>query len=218
MPREVDNIEIQGPPIDEIQKRSSCLKRSCGSLLIIVLIILGLAIFFIRFVVTPHAKKLVHVPDTIPQDIPLYDEDNLDAVLYTSGDERRQAIEFLGFVPKPILSPIIVAIENTDIATGTERETLWESFIRILGTPIGDHRDVVQIEWSDLQAKPSFLHAYYATSLEAVGYEETTERLPNRSRFYNDTDDTTVILETRDNASEEDGTDYAILTIYYSRS
>jgi len=214
MPREVDEVQIQGPPIDEIQKRSSCIKRSCGTLLIFLIIILLFLSLVIHFIVKPHAKDVGSLPKDVPQDIPLYDSENLDSITYTPGDERGQTIELLAFVPKAILSPLILTIENADVAAGANTETLWESFIRIIGIPIADHRKVVTIRWSQLQATPLFIQTYYQTALINAGYTETTERQSNRTRFVHE-NGTSVILEIIDNGNAQDGTDYAILKIYY---
>jgi len=214
MPREVDEIQIQGPPIDEIRKRSSCLKRSCGTLLGIIIVLLMVFSLLIHLVVSPNTKKLSTIPTDFPAGIPLYDNENIDAITYISGKERGQAIELLAFVPKAILSPLILAIESADEAAGADTETLWESFIRILGTPLADHRQVVTIEWSELQAAPAFIQSYYRSALTNAGYEETSEQHPNRVRFV-DEYGTTVTVDVHDNGNAQDGTDYAILKIYY---
>ena len=214
MPREVDEIQIQGPPIDEIRKRSSCLKRSCGTLLGIIIVLLMVFSLLIHLVVSPNTKKLSTIPTDFPAGIPLYDNENIDAITYISGKERGQAIELLAFVPKAILSPLILAIESADEATGADTETLWESFIRILGTPLADHRKVVTVTWSELQAAPSFIQSYYRSALLQAGYEETSEKQAQHVRFV-DKHGTTVNVAVNDNGNPQDGTDYAILKIYY---
>ncbi|EKD25499.1 MAG: hypothetical protein ACD_80C00044G0003 [uncultured bacterium (gcode 4)] len=214
MPRNTDDVQIQGPPIDEIQKRSSCLKKSCGTLLGIIIILLVLLSLLIHLIVRPGTKKLVMLPTDVPTEIPLYDDKNIDSITYTSGDERGQAIELLAFVPKAILSPLILTIESADEAAGADTETLWESFIHILGTPVADHRKMISISWSELQATPSFIQSYYRSALLNEEYEETQEQRPTRTRFINEYG-TTVILDITDNGNAQDGTDYVILKIYY---
>lgn len=218
MPREMDDVQIQGPPIDEIQKRSSCLKRSCGTLLGMIIVLLVILSLLIHTIVRPRVKHLVTLPTDVPKEVPIYDQENLDAILYVDGTQRAQAVELLAFVPKAILSPLILAIENADEAAGVETESLWESFIRILGTPVADHRNIVSVEWTELQASPSFIHSYYRTALTQLGYAETDERGGERTRFEKAEKGITVVIETDDNGNAQDGTEYAILKIYYKSS
>ncbi|HBB38514.1 MAG: hypothetical protein UV82_C0011G0056 [Candidatus Magasanikbacteria bacterium GW2011_GWD2_43_18] len=218
MHRNTDDIQIQGPPIDEIQKRSSCLKRSCGTLLGIIIVLLLILSFLIHTIVRPRIKHLAILPTDIPKEIPIYDAQNLDVISYIDGGQRAQAIELLAFVPKAILSPLILAIENADEAAGAETESLWESFIRILGTPVADHRNILSVEWTELQAAPSFIHSYYRTALTQAGYTETDEHTADSTRFENEREGTTVTVDIQDNGNAQDGTDYAILRVYYTFS
>lgn len=214
MQRTVENVEIQGPPIDEIQKRSSCLKQGCVSGLILLFGTLVFLIAVIHFFVKPNTKQLDDLPRSFPESVPLYDEDNLDRITYTPGDERGEAVELLAFVPKAILSPLILALESSDIATGANTESLWESFIRILGMPVADHRNVIAVEWSELQATQGFIHSFYKTTLEDAGFVASDTSRPQRSRFTH-SDGMTVILDILDDGNEKNGTDYAILKVYY---
>jgi len=216
MPRLTDTVEIQGPPIDEIQKRSSCLKQGCISGL---LFILGILVFFIvimQIFIKPHSTQLTSLPYDFPESVDIYDKENVDHISYTPGDERAEAIEFLAFVPKAVLSPLIMAMETADSAAGVETENLWESFIRILGTPVADHRHVVSIEWSELQANEQFIHSFYKTTLEKEGFVETTTHNTTSSRFVHD-DGITVVLSIEDDGNTTNGVDYAILHVYYPR-
>jgi len=184
-------------------------------MIIVLLVIFSL---LIHTIVRPRVKHLAMIPTDVPQEVPIYDEENLDQISYVQGSQRAQAIEFLAFVPKAILSPLILTIENADEAAGVDSESLWESFIRILGTPVADHRNIVSVEWSELQASPSFIHSYYQTALTQGGYTETDELGGDRTRFENTKKGTTVIIQTEDNGNDQDGTEYAILKIYYKSS
>ncbi len=216
MQQNTDEVEIQGPPIDEIQKRSSCLKQGCISSLFFVLGCLLFLIVIIQFLVKPNTKQLDDLPRSFPTEVELYDEDNLDNITYTPGDERAEAVELLAFVPKAVLSPLIMALENADIAAGANTENLWESFIRILGTPVADHRNLIAIEWSELQANEQFIHSFYKTTLEDKGFVETPDAHSHQSRFVH-TEGLTVILQLNDDGNTKNGTDYAILKVYYPR-
>ena len=217
MQKNTNGVEIQGPPIDEIQKRSSCLKQGCISTLFFLLGIILFFVFLIHFFVKPHSQKLDDVPRSFPEKIPLYDEENIDSITYIPGEERAETVELLAFIPKAILSPLIVALESAEMAAGANTENLWESFIRILGTSISEHRSIVSIEWSELNASPRFIYAYHKTSLEQAGFSESTTSQINRSRFSH-SDGTTVLLEIIDDGREKNGTDYAILHAYYPKT
>ncbi len=216
MQQKIEEVEIQGPPIDEIQKRSSCLKQGCISGLLFILGTLIFIIFLIQLFVKPNTKQLDDLPRSFPTIVELYDEDNLDSITYTPGDERAEAVELLAFVPKAVLSPLIMALENADIAAGADTENLWESFIRILGTPVADHRNLITIEWSELQANERFIQSFYQTTLEDKGFIKTTVAHPHQSRFVH-TNGLTVILQLNDDGNTKNGTDYAILKVYYPR-
>ncbi len=214
MAREVEHIEIQGPPIDEIQKRSSCLKQGCTTLLFLMCITLGVLILGINVLVKPHTKKSHDVPVDFPSHVPLYDKENADTITSVSGKQRKQAIDLLAFVPKAILSPLIGAIENAENITGTESPRLWESFIQSIGDPSPTYRNMVTVEWSDLQANPKFLQTYYQSTLEDAGFKKSEESRTYSQRFVDDTH-VTVILEILDDTDTQNGTAYAILRVYY---
>ena len=71
MRKNIDNIEIKEPPIRELKKNRSCLKRSCttGCLLLLILLI-GFWVF-VRFAATPRERELKDIPDIVPPDIPV---------------------------------------------------------------------------------------------------------------------------------------------------
>lgn len=216
MHRQDDIIEIQGPPIDEIQKRSSCLKQGCLSVLLFISITLLFLVLLVIFFVKPNSENLNKLPEKFPDSIPMYDEKNIERITYISGEERKQAIKLLAFVPKAILSPLIIALENADMATGADTENLWESFIRILGTPLSDHRDIVTITWSELRANTQFLYSFYKINLIDKGFREESELKLNKDRLrFVDDNDTTVILEIHDDENQQNGTNYVILKVYF---
>lgn len=214
MQYKTDPVEIQGPPIDEIQKRSSCLKQGCVSSLVFAFGVLVFLIITIQIFVHPNTKQLDELPKNFPSIVELYDEDNLDSIIFTPGDERAEAVEFLAFVPKAILSPLIRTLESADDVAGADTENLWESFIRILGTHVADHRNIIRVEWSELQASEQFIYSFYKTTLEGNEFVETANKHKHTFRFVHP-DGITVILTLQNDTTTQSGTDYAILSIYY---
>ena len=155
MRRNIDNIEIKEPPLEEIKKKKSCLKRSCTSSLGCLFIVLILFLLLVQFAVKPKVKKVKHVPDDFPTEIPIYDKDSIKSINFLSGVQRGKSLEILGYIPKFILSPIVVALD-LDIP-GQENlvhQTTWQEFYTLMKSPVSDHRDIVTVEWQEIQAEP----------------------------------------------------------------
>lgn len=176
MSRKIDKIQITDPPLRELRKKKSCLTRSCltgcGCVLIFIIV------FFItlRFATTPKSKSLKKVPDIVKNNIPIYDSDSIESVMITYGQDRGRAIERAVFLPKILLSPLLVTLEKHAKQNSTEGETSyvnWEALKNVISKPVADHRDIVRIEWKDILAKPSFVSDYYQTELEKRGYKIT---------------------------------------------
>ncbi len=165
----VEDIEIKEPPLQELNKKRSCLKRSCltgcGCILIFILVSVGI----IYFAANPRKKELREVPAHFPADIPIYDKDAIHSISFVSGAERGRWIELAAYVPKVIVSPLLIALEN-DEPTPASSERTWEKFIRVIEEPVSDRRDYVVIEWSNVSAQPKFVDAYYQNALKKADF------------------------------------------------
>ncbi len=216
MRRNTDNIEIQEPPIEEIKKKKSCLKRSCTSSMGCLFIFLLVFIFVVQFAVKPKVKNLKEVPNDFPIQIPVYDEDSIISISYVSGVQRGKTLELLGYIPKFILSPIVMALD-LDIP-GQEnvvQKTTWQEFYALMKSPVTDHRDITTIEWQELQANPNFIADYYKTELKNKKFEISSERKTKNIRVFSfSSQKISGSLYIQDNP-EERGTDFATLTVYY---
>lgn len=223
MRRNIEKIEIQDPPIQEISKKRSCLKRSCATGCGCIIIFLIASLILLKFVNGPRIKELKKVPDNFPSFIPLYDQDNITRITFVNGREKNRGLEIIAFVPKLVLSPIIMMLdsnlnqEQLDNPSGNytkiQSQFSWNEWLKIIKKPVTDHRDIVQIEWADLPAKPSFLQSYYQTALKKNGF--TVENIIDNEKtkqvkFSSSTIEGVLYIEDE---AQKKGTDYFSLTI-----
>lgn len=221
MRKEIDNIVIQEPPLQELSKKKSCFKRSCltGCGCIIIFLIASLAI--LKFATGPRSKELKNIPDNFPVSIPVYDKDNINKITFISGKERSQGIEIVAFVPKLILSPIILALDKilpmkkTDNGANAQikKNTSWEDFIHFMKKPISNRRDIIQIEWAALGAEPKFISEYYQTELEKNEYKISNNSVTDEIHqfsFQKEEIEGVIYIEDK---TPESGTDYFSLTV-----
>lgn len=220
MRRNIDKIEIQEPPIEELKKQHSCLKRtclsSCGCLFIFLVVIL----LILKFTSGPQTKELKTPPENWPEDISIYDQDNISKITFISGKERGRATEYIAYGPKLILSPVFLVLEKRfpvrEKPEGGRLETnenYWEGFVRLMKEPIADHRDKVQIEWEALPAEPRFIYNYYKDELQMESFEINQSQNDEAIRqFAFFRDQTEGVLYITDDA-ERAGTDFVSLTV-----
>ena len=213
MRRNIEQIEIKEPPIKELGKKRSCLKRTCLTGCGCIFIFIIASIFLLKFATGPRTKKLDEVPNNFPESIPLYDSDNIQEISFTSGKEKGRIIEITAFVPKLILSPIILGLDKkTD--TNTKKTDGWQNFVDLMKDPIVDQRDTTVVEWTEMPAEPWFVQSYYETELKNSGY--TTERDNEENNTIRkldfELDEIEGILQIKDDPTQS-GTDYVSLTI-----
>lgn len=218
MRQEIDKIEIKEPPIEELNKKRSCLRRSCGMGCGCFAIVVILSLVLLRFTIGPRTKEIRDIPTTFTDNIPLYDIDNMDSIQFTSGKERGKRIEIAAYFPKVILSPFIIYfdtecqyIPQTDIVC-TDM-TKWQKFRAFMSEPVTDKRDTYNIEWSELTAEQDFIIEYYQTELKKKGYnigllsENSTIK-----QFTFSNDEIDGLVYTMDDPETKD-TDFASLTV-----
>ncbi|HAT03841.1 MAG TPA: hypothetical protein DCS29_03670 [Candidatus Magasanikbacteria bacterium] len=174
MRQEIDKIEIKEPPLEELNKKRSCLKRTCITGCGCFFILFVISLLLLRFAIGPRTKEVKDLPTTFTNIVPVYDVDNIEKITHTSGKERSKQVELAAYLPKLILSPFVIHFDK-DFKyiprTITEREmTKWEKFIAFMTDPITDQRDVFQIEWLDLPASQKFVLEYYDTELRKKGF------------------------------------------------
>jgi hypothetical protein len=225
MRKPIDNVEIQEPPLKELKKQKSCLRHTClggcGCIVIFVIIFLVL----LKFAATPREKELKYVPDNFPKTIPVYDVDNIDKITFTSGKDRGRLIETAAFIPKVILSPIILTLDKYNVIPIEHNNTEqteginWQNFINLIKEPVGDYRDTTKIEWHNLSAKPDFITEYHQSELTKTKFEITNLKKLNLEKlqtlqFNFSLKDKNIegVLYIKDDPKKT-GTDYFTITI-----
>jgi len=216
MRRNIEQIEIKEPPIQELRKKRSCFKRTCFTGCGCISIFIIASILLLKFASEPRIKEIKEVPENFPPTIPLYDSDNIQKISLTSGKEKGRVVEIVAFVPKLILSPIILGLDkkNNTSSDSIKNSDYWKNFVDIMKEPVTDHRDITMIEWTDMPAEPWFIQSYYETELKSNNYQtERDNKTDNTIRKLNfELDKIEGVLSIEDDPAK-DGTDYVSLTI-----
>lgn len=205
--------------MQEFKKQRSCLKRACFTGCGCLVIFLVAALLILKFTSGPRVKELKSTPPNFPAGIIIYDKDNISQITLVSGEDRGRAVETIAYGPKFVLSPIFLALEKKfpvrkESPEGRiEQRTTWESFVSLMKEPVADHRDKVQIEWTELPAEPKFVYNYYKDELVKAGFavNEASDK-DNIKQFAFSLDDTEGVLYIIDDA-QKPGTDFVSLTV-----
>jgi hypothetical protein len=208
-----NTVTIQEPPLQELNKKRSCLKRTCFTGCGCIVIFLIASLLLLKFATGPKTKKLKEIPPTILEHILPYDTDSIDTIQIISGRDRNKGIEMIAYIPKIILAPIFIAIEDNTPVDSKEK-TAWSKFSTFVQAPLTDQRDSVMIEWSMLIAEPSFVYDYYSGELTKKGFTIENEQATNNIKqlyFKNKIIDGS--LRIQDNPKKP-GTDYVLLTFF----
>jgi len=220
MARSIDKIEIKDPPIQELQKKRSCLWRSCTTGAgCILLFLIGSAVI-IKLAITPKVKELSAVPDRVQGEIPLYDLENVDTVKFTAGADRQKALSRAAAIPNLLLSPIITNLDEqanldqvVDSSSTAGIQLNWRLIQRLLQPAAADERDVVQIEWRDLSVTPAFIQEWYKTELKKKQFTVTESGEGAVQQFTFRKKDIDGSISFKDDPKIP-GTEYVLLTAY----
>lgn len=174
MRQEIDKIEIKEPPIEELNKKRSCLKRTCVTGCGCLTIIFIISLIALKLSLGPRSKELRDLPPEFTKHVPLYDEENIEKIVYISGKERGRVIETAAYLPKVIIAPAVIHSDKVrnflgiNFSTSTTND--WDKFFEFVGRPIVDHRDQIQIEWTLMPASKEFIQEYYETEFEKESF------------------------------------------------
>jgi len=214
MRRSIDNIEIKEPPITELNKKKSCLRKSCTTGCGCLIIFLIGFVFLLQFLTTTRTKELKAVPEHVLVHVPLYDGDAIEKIHFTSGKKRSETAKRLGFIPKLVASPILITIKKSHNTTSTH--SIIDTIQSYLDTPIRDGRDEIVIEWRQLPAKSGFINTYYQNELKKKNFDLTiassTDTL-KQFTFKKDDENIDGVVYIEDNLQTSE-TDYVLLSIY----
>lgn len=212
----LDNVEIVEPPLEELTKTHSGLKRACaGGCLLLILLVVGL-IIAIRIFTGPGPKVIKNVPANFPADIPVYDPDNINKITFISGQYKNRSIEIAAIFPKIILSPIFLALNRDEVPDAPkDKNTSLKNLWKIITTPVGDHRDTAQIEWRGIDTTPKFIYSYYKNELSKKNFVISEEiAVPGSQQFsFSRSDGISGVFFVEDNDENQPRTDYLLLTV-----
>lgn len=169
MRRNIENIEIQDPPIEELKKKSSCLKSTCFTGFGCIVIFLIGSFFLLKYSAGPRTQTLKTAPENFPESIPIYDKDSIETITLTPGGEASRVRDAAAYASKIVLAPILMTVENKGNKNLSEILT-WQNFKDYLKKNPPEHRDSVEIVWKDLVAGPRFVANYYQTELKKHDY------------------------------------------------
>lgn len=222
MNRNVDNVEIKEPPIQELNNNRSCLRRSCMTGCLFLFLLIFVFLFVVKFAATPRVRKLKNIPDIVPESVPIYDESNIESISYIAARERTRTVELAAVVPKAILLPILVNTEqylpqevkqllgDTGDAQGLDR------YIQLIQKPIFPSTDLIEVTWIELTAQPDFLKEFYEKELQRAGFtvvQIVSDKAVEEIRFTDDSGNITGVFYTEDKTPDNRGTDKAVLNI-----
>jgi len=208
-------IIIQEPAIGELGKRKSCSKRACASGCGCFALFLIASVLILKFTSEPRPKEIKAVPSNFPQSIPVYDRDSIEQITETKGSEKGRAMEIIAIGPKIVLSPILLFIDKRVSHETNSSSTYWNRLVALVKEPVADHRDTIEIIWTEMPAEPNFVAEYYEKELNKKDYtwkkiSETTSTRQysfNRGRV-----DGILFIDDKNRAK---GTDLATLRVDY---
>jgi hypothetical protein len=208
MRRNLENIEIVEPPIEELTKKRSW-KGACFTSCIFLVILGIVSIVAIRVYVGKGPQVTKSVPANFPTDIPIYDRDSIENVTFVPARYKQRGLGIASLLPKLILSPIFYNSSDSN-ADGTLKN-IWSA----VSSQKHDYRDSFQIQWSGINADPSFVISYYKKELRKKNFKVDVESEGKKVRQFSfsreDGLDGSVYAQNDDD--KKNGTDYMIITV-----
>ncbi|MFA5127931.1 MAG: hypothetical protein WC457_02940 [Patescibacteria group bacterium] len=176
------DVEIVEPPMQEFRKRghwfaTACLSGSGCVLLFIASIVIG-----IKFYIGAGPATVKNLPTNFPTDVPIYDQYNIDKITYISGRYKSRSMEMATFFPKLVLSPVISREQNAPSTSAKENGNIFKEVFRMILKPIGDSRDMIQVEWRDITSDVNTMITYYKRNLTTNGFTIESETQGNNYR------------------------------------
>lgn len=211
-----DRITIEEPPLEKITKKRSCFKRTCSNACgCLVLLIIG-SLIFLKLAARPSDKTLDRLPTTLTQSVPIYDQEQIFRIEFSAGAESKQKSEVVTFLPKLVVSPIVIHFPHRfgDKGPYTATSTKKEIFYGFMRHPIGETRDVYTLEWKNISTSPQFIATYYKTEMEKKNFTLDYDQHNGDKRqmlFSNPTTLVSIVIQDPDHKSHD--TEHIFMTI-----
>ncbi len=165
----IKDVKIVEPPIHELNKKSSGLKKSCFfSCSFIIFLIIGL-LLGLKIYIGAGPKTVTIVPFNYPlEQIPLYNQEKITKMTFISGTYKSRRVELAAIFPKIIMLPFL--INNGDDSSAKEKHT-FKNFFQTMVMPITDKRDNFKIEWENIDRGFASFIDYYQKDLEKSNFK-----------------------------------------------
>ncbi len=165
----IKDVKIVDPPIYELNKKSSGLKRSCFfGCSFIFLIIFGLLIG-LKFYLGSGPKTVTVIPLNFPlEDIPVHNKEKIVRMTFISGEYKNRRMEIAAIFPKLVLLPLWLNSEHNQ--EQTEEKISFKNLFQTLTTPVSDKNDNFKIEWEDIENNLNSFLNYYQKELERKNF------------------------------------------------
>lgn len=223
MRRPIDNIEIKDPPLEELTRKHSCVKRTCLTCLTFLIVLICASLIILKFTIGPKTTALKTLPREFTRAIPVYDADNVEQISFTSGDKRSRGVESAAFVPKLIVAPLLLIFDKEnnfvrryrpELANELNKnQTAKKRFLLFMRQQLGDHRDLIKIDWLGQTADRDFISDYYETELKKKNFTVSNHSESTQiSQFTFSKEDIDGVLYIKDDP-QTDVTDAVSMTV-----
>ena len=211
----IKDVEIVEPPIHELNKKSSGLKRSCFvGCSFILLFFIGLLIG-LKFYVGSGPKTVTVVPINFPlEDIPIYNKDKITDMTFISGEYKSRRVELAAIFPKIVLLPFLFGADGEELKTSDKKMDVKNLF-QTIASPVTDKKDNLKIEWSEVDNNFNTFINYYRRDLERRNFviDSYAEGTDYRKINFSRADGYTGTIYAENKGGQKNKTTYAFLIL-----
>ena len=158
-------------------------------------------------------KKVKTIPEHFPNSVPIYDTERIESISFLSAEKKGRAVQTISYISRKTLTPFSKILYK-NIGGQSVSTVGLDDVINFLNSPVTDPRDIVHVEWEDLQAEPSFILDFYRTTLEKNGFDVSAGYVSTEIYDLNfDGEEQKVNGALHIEDSNEKGTDFVSLTV-----
>lgn len=183
MRKEANDVQVKGPAVQELEQKGSCLKRSCGKGCFFIILLIISFLGLIKFVSSPHLKEVKDVPKSLPEGVPVYEENSISRIAAASQQNKTFLAKVSDIVPKFFLvSAHVILQEDSPVELKNylntkekaEKKNAFSKFLYLMNQPTKKRQKKIVIEWRNISAEPDFVKDFYATELSKNGFQVNT--------------------------------------------
>ena len=217
------SINIQAPPVQELHKQRSCLKRSCTSGCGCIVFFFITVLVLLNILSGSGSHEVTEIPEETPIDLTIYEAEAINKIEISDHSPRGTIADITAYIPKVFLTSLYITLGDNapesirqyyDQANNTEKTGL-SRFFHLLAQPIRRQYTQIEFTWDHLNAEPKFIQEFYTTTLSQSSYdmslsEQTTA---TKRHLLFEKEGTIGTITIRDNTPEKKGTDTVIMTL-----